>query len=118
MFKREFGDWVKYRSSLNLSRDDEVDLHLGRRDRSISYEEAMGENDGIVEGSLREAQRVGRLYVVFRHGSSTSRPGKTTARSQVRKFMRSKLATPLIERRDCIRHPTVFVAKVRLTPQK
>jgi hypothetical protein len=27
--------------------------------------------------------------------------------------MRSKAATPLIERRDCIQHQTVFVAKIR-----
>jgi hypothetical protein len=39
--------------------------------------------------------------------------GKTTARSQVRRFIRSKAATPFIERARCIQHETVFVAKVR-----
>ena len=39
----------------------------------------------------------------------------STARSQVRSFMRSKDATPLIDRRGCIQHETVFVAKLRST---
>jgi hypothetical protein len=66
-----------------------------------------------VERRLGEAQRNGRSHIMFIHGSSTSRPGQTTARSQVRKFMRSSAATPFIERKHCIQHDTVFVAKLR-----
>jgi hypothetical protein len=115
VFKRETGNWVNYRSRLNLSREDEIDFHFGRRDRFVSYEENMAEILSFVESSLRRAQGLGRPYVMFIHGSSTSRPGKVTARSQVRSFMRSKYATPLIERQHCIQHETVFVAKIRLS---
>ena len=52
-------------------------------------------------------------YVMFVHGWSKSRHGQTTARSQVREFMRSKAATPLIEGKHCIQHETVFFAKLR-----
>jgi hypothetical protein len=114
MFKGESGNWIDYRSKFNLSSDDEIDLHFGRRDNSISYDETMAEILSIVEGGLKKAQKDGRPYVMFVHGSSTSRGGKVTARSQVRSFMRSKHATPLIERRHCIQHDTVFVAKIRL----
>jgi hypothetical protein len=111
MFQNGSGDWTQFRSALNLAPCDEVDLHFGKRDRSTSYEDAMAEITTIVERSLCEARRQGRPYVMFVHGSSTSRPGQTTARSQVRKFMRSKAATPLIARKHCIEHATVFVAR-------
>ena len=108
------GPWERYRSQLNLSKSDEVNLHFGKRDRSrISYREAMAGVTELVVASLKEAQRQGRSYVMFIHGSSTSRRGKTTARSQVRGFMRSKHATPLIDRSGCIQHVTVFVAKLK-----
>lgn len=114
MFQKGFGDWKQYRSRFNLSKSDETDLHRGKRDRSIlSFDEAMAEVSSIVERGLKEAQREGRPYVMFIHGKSTSRRGKTTARSQVRNFMRSKAATSLVERGQCIQHETVFVAKVR-----
>lgn len=29
MFRHETGNWVDYRRRFNLSRDDEIDLHLG-----------------------------------------------------------------------------------------
>jgi DNA-nicking Smr family endonuclease len=107
------GDWTLYRSKFNLSKRGEVDLHFGERDRSISYDEAMSELSSFIEGHLGEAQRKGRPYVMFIHGSSTSRPGKMTARSQVRNFMRSKAATPFIERKHCVQHGTVFLAKIK-----
>jgi hypothetical protein len=117
MFQIGSGDWTQFRSTLNLEPRDEIDLHFGKRDRSTSYEDAMAEITAIVERGLYEARKQGRSYVMFVHGNSTSRPGQTTARSQVRKFMRSKTATPLIERKHCIEHATVFVAKVR-SPQE
>jgi hypothetical protein len=99
---------------LNLSDSDEINLHFGKRDpSSMSFQEAMAGVTDIVAAALDNAQRKRRPYVMFVHGSSTSRRGKTTARSQVRNFMRSKGATPLIDRGGCIQHETVFVAKLR-----
>jgi hypothetical protein len=114
MFQRRFGDWRQYRAQFELSQSDEVDLHFGRRDPSaMRYEEAMDNVRSLVEHKLCEAQRHGRPYLMFIHGSSTSRRGRRTARSVVRGFMRSPSATPLIERSGCIQHATVFLAKLR-----
>ena len=117
-FARGVGNWRLYRSSLGFSKDDEIDLHFGERDKSIPYAVVMDEITTIVERGLKAAQQQGRAYVVFIHGRSTSRRGKKTARSMVRGFMRSKAATPLIERNHCIQHDTVFVAKVRPLPSR
>jgi hypothetical protein len=107
--------WERYRLDLDLSPSDEVDLHFGKRDRSLmTYRQAMASVTALVVASLKEARRNGRPYLMFIHGSSTSRRGKTTARSQVRGFMRSKAATPLIDRSGCIQHVTVFIAKLKL----
>ena len=110
-FQKGSGNWERYR------RPDcrEVDLHFGKRDPLVkSYAQAMAEVTELVERSLREAQQDGCPYVMFRHGRSTSRRGKVTARSQVRGFMRSPKATPLIQREHCIQHEAIFLAKVRL----
>jgi hypothetical protein len=112
--KREQGNWVGYRERFGLSKVDEIDLHLGRRDRDVaSYDEAMADVEQLIRHSLRKAQENGRPYVMFVHGWSTSRPGQTTARSVVRMFMRSKEATPFVVKAHCIQHPTVFIAKIR-----
>ena len=66
--------------------------------------------------ALEKAYRAGLAYVIFRHGSSTSRLGTTTARSQVRGLMRSKDATPFIIRSQCTQHYSVFVAVIRPNP--
>jgi hypothetical protein len=109
------GPWRQFRSQLNLSVSDEINLHFGKRDpSSMSFQEAMAGVTDIIVAALDEAQRKRRPYVMFIHGSSTSRRGKTTARSQVRNFMRSKHATPLIDRSGCVQHETVFVAKLKL----
>ncbi len=114
MFQRRYGDWRQYRSEFGLTEHDEIDLHFGKRDRSqMSYAEAMAGVLQLVIAKLKEAQRSGRSHVMIIHGSSTSRRGKTTARSQVRNFMRSKHATPLIDRKECIQHNAVFVAKLK-----
>jgi hypothetical protein len=118
-FQTGRGPWEQYRSQLSLSKSDEVDLHFGKRDpSSMSYAKAMAGVTDLVMASLEEARRMGRPYVMFIHGSSTSRRGKTTARSQVRNFMRSKAATPLINRSGCIQHATVFVAELRLDVER
>lgn len=113
-FQRGFGDWRQYRSRFGLSESDEIDLHFGKRDRTkMTYAEAMAGVLQLVIAKLEEAQRNGRSYVMIIHGKSTSRRGKTTARSQVRNFMRSKHATPLIDRKQCIQHDAVFLARLR-----
>jgi len=110
-FKKEFVDWIEYRSRFNLSETDQVDFHFGPS--AMAHHDAMAEVTRIVERALKEAQRRARPYLMFRHGSSTSWPGRTSSRSQVRGFMLSKEATALIERKHCIEHETVFVAKIR-----
>jgi hypothetical protein len=113
-FKEEDGDWVRFRS---LPRNKEEDFHhFEKRDPSIiSYEGAMDDVRERALAVLRSAQQERLLYVIFRHGESTSRPGKTTARSVVRGLMRCPEATPFICRSKCIQHPTVFVAAIRAT---
>jgi DNA-nicking Smr family endonuclease len=113
-FQAGRGPWDQYRSQLDLSPSDEVDLHFGKRDPSrMTFRQAMADVTALVVASLEQARRNGRPYLMFIHGKSTSRRGKTTARSQVRGFMRSKHATPLIDRGGCIQHVTVFVAKLK-----
>ena len=112
------GNWTDLRGLFGITRDDEIDFHFGRSDFGTPYEKVMVEVASLVEGKLRKAQEKGRPYVMFIHGWSTSRRGKTTARSVVRAFMRSSTATPLIERAGCVQHETVFVAKIRHARRK
>jgi hypothetical protein len=67
-FARGVGNWRLYRSSLGFSKDDEIDLHFGERDKSIPYAVVMDEITTIVERGLKAAQQQGRAYVVFIHG--------------------------------------------------
>jgi hypothetical protein len=111
---RERGNWVDYRERFGLLDDDEIDLHFGRRDPFVQrYYDVMDDVEQRVREALRRAQGNGRPHVMFIHGHSTSRPGQTTARSVVRRFMRSPEATPFIVRSKCIQHPTVFIAKIK-----
>jgi hypothetical protein len=110
----ESGNWTDYRARFGLLPEDEIDLHRGRRDpRHCTYDDAMADVEQTVRIALEQASKRGRPYVMFIHGNSTSRPGATTTRSVVRGFMRSKTATPFIDRTGCIQHQTVFVAKLR-----
>jgi hypothetical protein len=114
MFKKGSGSWTQYRQLPSLI---EIDFHhSGYEPREMPYEEAMGNVWHDALEALRTAYQQGKRYVLFTHGSSTSRPGKTTARSQVRGLMRSKEATPYICRSECIQHETVFVAAIRPNP--
>jgi hypothetical protein len=106
-------DWVEFRQRFRLLPEDEIDLHFGRRDYHFLFEDAMATVEDIVVDALREAFERHRPYIMFVHGWSTSRPGQTTARSVVRRVMQSKRGTPFIDRTGCIRHKTVFVAKLR-----
>ena len=118
MFQKESGNWTDYREKFGLEKEDEIDLHFGRRDdRQMTYDDVMAQVEELVKNTLREAQNKGREYVMFCHGWSTSEGWKkTTARSVVRGFMCSKTATPLIVRKCCIQHDSVFVARVRPKP--
>jgi hypothetical protein len=110
-FQKGSGDWKEYRQLPELV---EVDLHHSERGpRQIPYYEAMDEVWGRCHGAIRDAHEQGKKYVLFTHGWSTSRPGRTTARSQVRGLMRSKEATPYVDRKRCIQHESVFVAAIK-----
>jgi len=114
--RKETGNWVDYRARFGLLPEDEIDLHFGRRDpREQSRYDGMAAVKQCVIENLRRAKENRRPYIMFTHGWSTSRPGKMTARSVVRGFMRSSAATPFIERSKCIQHNSVFVAKIRPT---
>ena len=113
MFKKGTGNWTQYRSLPNAV---EQDLHFSEPNRHqserTSYDEKMGDIESAVLKALQDAYKNGVSYVIFKHGWSTSRPGKTTVRSVVRGLMRSKEATPYIIRRECIQHDSVFVAAI------
>jgi hypothetical protein len=111
MFKEGLGEWAQYRQLQPLR---EVDFHYeGRGRRTIPYWDAMANIRQETYTALERAYNEGIRYVLFTHGSSTSRLGKTTARSQVRGVMRSREATPFIQRSQCIQHESVFVAAIR-----
>jgi hypothetical protein len=112
--KKGTGNWTQFRNLPNVIEVDFHDAEYGRR--TIPYESAMYNVWCRALTALKEAYQAGRNYVLFTHGSSTSRLGKTTARSQVRQLMRSPEATPYIRRSACIQHDTVFVAAIRPNP--
>jgi len=116
-FRRDQGDWVRFR---NFPNNEELDLHFSQFGfRETSYCEAMDETYRLVLDRLRKASEGGKtMFLLVTHGCSTSRPGKTTSRSQVRKLMRSPDATPYIVRKECIEHRSVFVAAIRHTSNK
>lgn len=109
-FKSDYRDWVEFRKFPDLL---EFDMHWSEEISDRSYHENVEQVPYFVQRCLENAQKQGKKYVMFTHGHSTSRIGKTTTRSQVRKFMRSKVATPLIVREESIQHYSVFVAAVR-----
>jgi hypothetical protein len=110
MFKSEAGNWVNYRALNPL----EINYHAepGELD-GLSYYERMDQTKVGVLKILKSAQQDDVSWVLFIHGSSTSRQGNTTYRSVIRGVMRSKDATPYIIRKECIQHPSVFVAAIR-----
>jgi len=116
-FKRQGGNWTDFRHLPGLM---EIDFHWAELGpRCGSYQEAMGKVYHAAFSALQTARSRGLQYVLFRHGHSTSRPGAETARSVVRGLMRSKEATPYILRRECVQHPSAFLAAIRgLPPEK
>src|SRR5262249_21196003 len=111
--KTETGNWTEFRTRFSLLPGDEVDFHHGRRELGVSYGQVMQDIEKTVLAVLQRAFEQQRPYVMFTHGWSTSGIGKTTARSMVRGVMRSKHATPYIDRSGCIQHESVFVAKIK-----
>jgi hypothetical protein len=55
----------------------------------LDYWQRMDETSKEELEILKQAQQDGETYVMFRHGSSTSRLGATTHRSQIRKRMQA-----------------------------
>ena len=110
-FKYAFRNWVEYRALLADML--ECDFHWANETSTGLYHENMQAVWDAALKALINAQAAGKKYVMFTHGGSTSRIGKTTSRSQVRKLMRSKEATPYLFRRDCIEQDTVFIAAIR-----
>lgn len=114
MFKREGGDWLRYRQ---LESCEEEDFHPpechGAPSERMPYWQRMQEVEEDTRAAIEDAQERGLKYVIFTHGWSTSRIGMTTSRSVVRRVMRSKAATPFIIRSECIQHQSVFVAAIR-----
>jgi hypothetical protein len=109
MFRRKAGDWVRYRQ---LPQMIERDFHR-QPDERVPHDVVMSEVVATVRDVLSTAQEDGLRFAMFVHGRSTSRLGRETIRSVIRRFMRSPEATPFIRRSDCIQHETVFVAAIR-----
>ena len=110
MFKKELRDWKEYRKLDGRVR--EFDCHLGP-DHGKGYHELMEYFYDEVLKVLKDEYNTGGCWVLITHGWSTSRKGATTARSQVRKLMRGKDATPFIDRKRCIQHDSVFVVAIK-----
>jgi hypothetical protein len=107
-------DWTEYR---NLPLCVEVDFHRSERGpREIPYDEAMQEVWDDAFDAIQKAYRIGLRWILFTPGSSTSRPGATTARSQVRKLVRDKSATPYIVRAKCEYGRSFYVVAIRENP--
>lgn len=115
MVRQEERDWTEFRK---LPDSIEVDFHYSEcGPREVSYDEAMQVVWDNALDAIRRAHSLGLKYVIFTHGQSTSRPGKTTGRSQVRRLLRSREATAFVLRSLCIQHSSCFVAAIRENPQ-
>jgi hypothetical protein len=88
-------DWKKHPKTLV------IDYHDGS-DYGMEYWEHLEDFHNRTMEGLKKAQKDGYEYILFTHGSSTSRQGTQTARSEVRKIMKGKKGTPFIIRKYCI----------------
>lgn len=107
MFIQGTGNWTQYR--VGHQADAPNYHHYGQRSDEPYQNRMYAVYEGALE-ALKQAFEAGYESIIFEHGRSTSRNGKTTARSQIRSLMRSKDATPYIDRKRCIQHDSVFVA--------
>ena len=113
-FRSAGGDWKLLRAVTAGMSGAEVDFHWTEPGGSSApYWDRMAIVSEYAALSLRIAQEIGVQWLILRHGSSTSGPFRETARSRIRALMRSADATPLIVRKDCIQHHSVFVARIR-----
>jgi hypothetical protein len=108
--RMEKGDWQQFRCLPGLV---EIDLHHGQREPALDYHDAMGQVYEDAFNAIKKAHAEGRRYLLIRHGWSTSRPGQTTARSQVRQLMRSPTVTPFVNRAHCVQHYSCFLVALR-----
>ena len=109
------GNWTRFRRLPKLI---EVDFHHSDSGlRKIPYDEAMHEVYRETGASLVKAHELGLSWVMFTHGSSTSRPGQATARSEVRRAIKDKDSTPYVLKSKCIQHESVYVAAIRPNPE-
>ena len=113
-WRKETGDWMRFRKLPGVI---EVDFHDAESPGEGFYHYNMQSvYDRALKG-LTDAYSTDYQYVIFTHGHSTSGPGRKTARSTVRALMRGPEATPYIIRKDCIEHPSVFIAAIRPRPK-
>jgi hypothetical protein len=77
--KTDHDDWTRFRGP----NSNEVDFHRSGTRPGVSYDEKMAEVYDETLKALKDAQKNGTEYIIFTHGSSTSRLGKKTARSVV-----------------------------------
>lgn len=112
MFRRSAINWTEFRKLPGVV---EVDFHFADDGPSqLAYHESMDRvRDTTLDALSHFHADPSKQYVLFTHGHSTSRLGKTTSRSVVRGVMRSKAATPYIDRKRCIQHYSVFLAALR-----
>ena len=115
MFKKGTGDWTQYRGPGVR----EVDFHRAqpKRERAFqgrfAFENHMAQVEEEALDALKKAYEDGTEAVLFLHGWSTSRPGRTSSRSVVRGLMRSSKVTRYLNRRKSIQHNSVFRAAIR-----
>jgi hypothetical protein len=80
-----------------------IDFHYGRRPPELPYMEAMANVYTEALAAIRLAYEEGAPFLLIVHGYSTSRAFHVTARSMVRRLMRSKEVTPYVDRRRSVR---------------
>lgn len=114
MFIQGTGSWTQYRVGHQATAPNYH--HYGHRSDEPYQNRMYAVYEGALE-ALKQAFEADYESIIFEHGRSTSRNGKTTARSQIRSLMRSKEATPYIDRNRCIQHDSVFVAFLKARPQ-
>jgi hypothetical protein len=111
MFVKGTGNCTHYRGEGVI----EIDFHrsgFGPK-YARSYDENMSKVWDDALEAIKDAYEKGHKAVLLTHGQSTSGIGKTTSRSMIRKLMRSKAATPYIDRKHCIEHESAFPAVLK-----
>ena len=103
-------EWKKHPNTLVIDYHDDSD-------HGMAYWEHLEDWHKRTMDALKKAQQDGSEYILFTHGSSTSRQGNQTARSVVRKIMRGKKGTPYILRKKCIDYYSSFLAAIRPLPK-